>query len=169
MSGHAAAGVVLAALLLGTKSTVLPQEPSSSGFDTYWIGAGVGAGSNDFAGHFNISYQSGASLFSLRVAGTAGIFSDGFSDVALLYGRATRAPERYQASVALGLAVADGCTGSGLGGCRNRPSVFGLPLETQVFWRPSKFFGMGLYGFADINHLRSFAGVTLGIQLGRLR
>jgi hypothetical protein len=29
--------------------------------------------------------------------------------------------------------------------------------------------GIGLYGFADINHLQSFAGVTLGIQLGRLR
>lgn len=164
MSGRA----VLAALTLATGSPLLAQEASSE-FDTFWIGAGVGAGSNDFAGHFNISYQTGANLFSFRTAGTAGIFSAGFGDVALLYGRATRAPKRYQASVALGLAVADGCTGSGLGGCRNLPSVFGFPLETQVFWRPSKVFGLGLYGFADINHSQSFAGVTLGIQLGRLR
>ena len=47
--------------------------------------------------------------------------------------------------------------------------MLGLPLETQVFWRPSTVIGLGLYGFADINHLRSFGGVTFGIQLGRLR
>jgi hypothetical protein len=161
-------GALLVAFLLGTESTVLAQE-TASGFDTYWIGGGLGAGSEDFAGHFHISYQTGANLFSLRTAATAGLFSHGFSDVALLYGRATRAPERYQAGIALGLAIADGCEGSGLGRCRDRPSVIGFPLETQVFWRPSKVFGIGLYGFADINHLQSFAGVTLGIQLGRLR
>ena len=161
-------GALLVAFLLGSESTVLAQD-TLSGRDTYWVGAGVGAGSEDFAGHLNISYQSGANLFSLRTAGTAGIFSDGFGDVALLYGRATRAPERYQAAVAVGLAVADGCDGGGLGGCRERPSVIGFPLEAQAFWRPSKIFGVGLYGFADINHLHSFAGVTLGIQLGRLR
>jgi hypothetical protein len=160
---------VLAAFLLGTESTVLAQETASARFDTFWIGGGLGAGSHDFAGHLNLSYQTGANLFSFRTAGTAGIFSDGFGDLALLYGRATRAPARYQASAALGIAVADGCEGGGLGGCRNKPSVIGFPVETQVSWRPSRFLGVGLYGFADINHLRSFAGVTLGIQLGRLR
>ena len=44
-----------------------------------------------------------------------------------------------------------------------------LELVLQVFWRPSPVFGVGLYGFADINHSQSFAGVTLGILLGRLR
>jgi hypothetical protein len=160
---------VLAALTLAIGSPLPAQEVASPGFDTYWIGGGLGAGSRDFAGHFNVAYQTGANLLSLRAATTAGIFDDGFGDVALLYGRATRAPERYQGSVALGLAVADGCPSSGLGGCHNRPSVIGLPLETQVFWRPSRVFGLGLYGFADINHSQSFVGVTLGIQLGRLR
>ena len=165
LSGRA----VLAALTLVTGSPLLAQEASPSGFDTYWIGAGLGAGSNDFAAHFNISYQTSVHLLSFRAATTAGIFSDGFGDVALLYGRATRGPDRYQASFAMGLAVADGCKGSGLGGCRDLPAVIGLPFETQVSWRPSKVFGIGLYGFADINRSQSFAGVTLGIQLGRLR
>jgi hypothetical protein len=169
MSGHAVVGAVLAAFLLGTESTALAQDTVSSRFDTFWIGGGLGAGSRDFAGHLNVAYQTGANLFSFRTAGTAGLLSRGFSDWALLYGRATRAPGRYQASVALGIAVADGCEGGGLGRCRDEPSVIGLPLETQLFWRPSKGFGVGLYGFADINQLQSFAGLTLGIQLGRLR
>jgi hypothetical protein len=157
------------ALLLGTESTVLAQETADSAFDTFWAGGGLGAGTEDFAGHLSVSYQTGANLFSLRTAATAGIFSEGFGDVALLYGRATRALKRYQASLARGVAVADGCDAGGLGGCRDRPSVLGFPVEAQAFWRPSKVFGIGLYGFADINHLQSFAGVTLGIQLGRLR
>jgi hypothetical protein len=160
---------LFAALTLAIGSPLPAQEVASPGFDTYWIGGGLGAGSRDFAGHFNVAYQTGANLFSFRTAGTAGLFSRGFSDWALLYGRATRAPGRYQASVALGVAVADGCEGGGLGRCPNEPSVIGFPLETQLFWRPSKGFGVGLYGFADINQLQSFAGVTLGIQLGRLR
>jgi hypothetical protein len=168
MAGHAAAGLMLAAFLLGAESTVLAQQ-TSSGFDTFWIGGGIGAGSHDFAGQLNVSYQTGVNLFSFRTAGTAGIFSDGFSDVALLYGRATRAPSRTLASLSLGLAVVDGCRGEGLGGCLDRPSVIGFPVETQVSWRPAKFLGIGLYGFANINHWQSFAGVTLAIQLGRLR
>jgi hypothetical protein len=167
VSGRVAT-VLLAALLLDATPSVLAQESPATRFDTFWLGPGLGAGTNDFAAHFNFSYQTGANLLSLRAATTAGIFSDGFGDVALLYGRATR-PDRYHASVAVGVAVADGCKGGGLGGCRDRPSVFGFPIETQLFWRPSRVFGVGLYGFANLNQSQSFAGMTLGLQLGRLR
>jgi hypothetical protein len=139
--------------------------------DSFWLGAGLGAGSEDFAGSFNASYQFGASLISLRAAGTAGLYDDGFSDYAVLYGRATRpSAGRYQVSAAVGLGLVSGCEIDGwLAGCSDVSTVVGLPLEVQAFWRPGSLIGLGLYGFANLNDARSFAGLTLGLQLGRLR
>jgi hypothetical protein len=142
--------------------------------DTYWLGAGLGAGSEDFAGHASLAYQHGPSLFSLRLAGTAGLFDDGFGDIGLLYGRATRqAGRRYRAAAAIGLAAVDGCETPGPGAlfstCEAPSTVLGLPLEAQLAWLPAEFLGIGLYGFADFNSLRSFAGVTFSLQLGKVR
>ncbi len=167
------APIVLGALLVGSNSPAVGQT-SSPLRDTYWISAGLGVGSEDFSGSANIAYQHGAHLFSLRASATAGLFDDGFGDVALLYGRATRTPgSRYHAGAGLGLAVVDGCERPGDGAffstCDARGTVIGLPLEARVAWLPTSFLGVGLYGFADFNRVRSFAGVTLALQLGLVR
>jgi hypothetical protein len=158
-------------ILVPTTGEATVQKPSpTTRRDTYWLGAGLGLGSEDFGAQLNASYQSGANLFSLRIASTAGLFEDGFTDYALLYGRATRAAgERHLLGAAVGVAVVDGCRGGGFGGCQDVPAVFGLPLELQAFWRPGKTVGLGLYGFANFNRSRSFAGLTLSLQVGRLR
>jgi hypothetical protein len=57
---------------------VLAQENSVPQPDTYWLSAGLGAGSEDFAENASLAYQHRAHLFSLRMAGTAGLFDDGF-------------------------------------------------------------------------------------------
>lgn len=139
--------------------------------DSFWLGAGLGVGSEDFAGSLNGSYQFGANVISLRTTATAGLFDDGFSDYAVLYGRAIRpAGKRYHANVALGVGAVDGCRGGGIfSDCRDISTVVGLPIEAQVFWHPGSLVGLGLYGFANLNQARSFAGVTLGLQFGRLR
>ena len=162
------------ALVVGGIASAAAQAAPSLPRDSYWLGAGLGAGTEDFAGSAHISYQHGVHLLSLRAATTAGLFDDGFGDVALLYGRATRAGDRrYRASAALGLAVVDGCEKAGDGGlfgdCTDRGTHVGLPIEAQLSWLPTTFLGVGLYGFADFNGARSFAGVTLGVQLGRVR
>lgn len=162
------------ALVVGGISSATAQAAPSLPRDSYWLSAGLGAGSEDFAGSASISYQHGVHLLSLRAAGTAGLFDDGFGDVALLYGRATRTGDRrYRASAALGLALVDGCETAGDGGlfgdCTDQGTPVGLPIEAQLFWLPTTFLGVGLYGFADFNRARSFAGVTLGVQLGRVR
>jgi hypothetical protein len=153
---------------------VLAQENSVPQPDTYWLSAGLGAGSEDFAGNASLAYQHRAHLFSLRMAGTAGLFDDGFGDVGLLYGRATRPDgRRYRAAAGVGIAAVDGCETPGAGAlfstCEARSTVVGLPLEAQLAWLPAEFLGIGLYGFADFNGLRSFAGVTLSLQLGKVR
>jgi hypothetical protein len=165
---------MLCGALLVSPSSHIAGQTLSPVRDTYWVSAGLGAGSEDFSGSATIAYQHGAHLFSLRAAATAGLFDDGFGDVALLYGRATRNPDsRYHAGAALGLAVVDGCEspgeGSVFGGCDDRGTVIGLPLEARVAWLPASFLGVGLYGFADFNRVRSFAGVTASVQLGRVR
>jgi hypothetical protein len=166
-----AAGAGLAGLLMFLICTV-PSRAQTMGpsRDTFWMGVGLGVGSEDIAGNLNGSYQFGGNLLSFRVSATAGIFDDGFGDYALLYGRATSpAAKRYHASAALGLALVQGCEGGGLGGCQNVSDVVGVPLELQLFWRPGSLVGLGLYGFANFNSQRSFGGLTLGLQLGRLR
>ena len=47
-------------------------------------------------------------------------------------------------------------------------SAASIPLETQVLYMPSSFVGIGAYAFADINAERTFGGVMLMLQLGRL-
>jgi hypothetical protein len=165
------AGAILASLivLLMSARPAAAQSASAPRRDTFWVGVGLGAGSEDFAGTLNGSYQFGGNLLALRASATAGIFDDGFGDYALLYGRATPPAERYHASAAVGLGIVHGCRGGGLGGCRDVPNVVGVPIELQLFWRPGSLVGLGLYGFANFNSQQSFAGLTLGLQLGRLR
>ncbi len=168
---RARAALATLVVFLGLESSTLSaQTASGPQRDSFWLGVGLGAGSEDFAGHLNGSYQFGASIISLRTAATVGLFDDGFVDYALLYGRATRAAaKRYHASAALGVAFVDGCRGEGLGGCQDESAGVGLPIELQASWRPGSLIGVGLYGFANLNGMQSFAGVTLGLQVGRLK
>jgi len=141
--------------------------------DLYWLSVGLGVGSEDFAGHAALFYQHRANLFALRASATAGLFDDGIQDVALLYGRAYGPRNRWRLGLATGLALVDGCIepgeGSLFGDCKARPTVVGVPVDAQVVWLPSEYVGLGLHGFADFNSLLSFAGVTLSLQLGRVR
>lgn len=162
----------IGAVALATDRSRAQEQAPVTRRDTYWLGAGLGVGSEDFGGNLNASYQFGANLISFRVASSAGLFHDESTDFALLYGRATRgAEDRHLLSAALGVAMVDGCEGGGVlsGGCRDVSTVVGLPLELQAFWRPGKVVGLGLYGFANLNGTRSFAGVTVSLQVGRLR
>ena len=168
--GARAAVASLVAVTLLATAPARGQAAPAPWRDTFWIGGGLGVGSEDAAGSLNGSYQFGASLVTLRATITAGILGDdGFGDYALLYGRATRpATKQYHLSAAAGVGLVHGCRGGGLSSCRDVPSVIGFPIELQAFWRPGSLIALGIYGFANLNQEQSFAGVTLGLQLGRL-
>lgn len=168
--------LIVAALQTATISGAFAQEPAAadsaaSNEDYAWVGGGLGVGSEDFAGSANFSYQHGAHLFSLRVAGTTGLFEDGFGDVAILYGRSTRPQgSHYRAALGAGIGLAHGCAGGGIfAACVKQPTVVGLPLEAHLAWLPLASLGVGFYGFANFNRVRSIAGVTVGVQLGDVR
>jgi len=172
MAGRAGGLLLVLLVLIPHVSKVMAQDSGpASRRDTYWVGAGLGVGSEDFGGQLNGSYQFGANLISLRIASTAGLFDDGFTDYGILYGRANReAGDRHLLAIAAGVAVMDGCRGGGIfSDCREVSAVIGLPLELQAVYRPGKLIGIGFYGFANLNQTRSFGGLTLGLQVGRLR
>jgi hypothetical protein len=145
----------------------IPGRPSG-----VWLTVGLGAGwvhETAFAGAASLSYRSGASVLVWRATAVAELFGDSMWDTGLLYGRATRT-RVSEAWAAVGVGLADGTRSSSLFGQEHQlSSVVGIPLEAHVTWTPASWFGLGLYGFADVNHAQSFAGVALGVELGLLQ
>ena len=156
------------------------------------IGAGIGGiaageaaeqdgGDNVGAGGLYLSYQTGAHVFSLRGSVALEVFGENISDVGVLYGRATTGTGPH-VSFGIGVAIVNGSyQEDGLDFCgvfsdpdaceRASPVGFttvGIPLEVQLALR-GEHFGFGIYGFANLNPESSFAGVTVCVQIGRLR
>lgn len=117
-----------------------------------WFTGGLGA-SNGMAWTLAGSLQRRRSVFSVRVADT---WEGGVVDVGLLYGRAAAAgPIHLSLSGGLGPVF----------GRRVRTTV-GIPLEAQASLRKG-IFGLGAYGFGNVNSEESMLGVTIAFQLGR--
>ena len=48
-------------------------------------------------------------------------------------------------------------------------SVVGLSIQVEISEAPFPFMGLAIIGFANINGVRSYAGLTLCLQFGKLR
>ncbi len=160
-------------LLLPATLPLYAQHTPSNGPDPrFWIGTGVGAGvspgiDGGLAGHVNISYRFGKSVVTARIASAGDIIGDSFFDVGALYGLALE-HEKMFASAGVGLAYVDGRRSEGFFGNREEvhPTV-GMPFEVQLSYRPIRYIGVSIYGFADLNWEENFAGATMGLQMGR--
>ncbi len=138
----------------------------------YWVNTGLGVGTNGMALIAGTHYQFGPNLLSFRGCVTTEVLGDEFWDIGLLYGWASSEYD-YHISFSSGIAVMGGSRSEG-GLFSDTPrevisAQFGVPLEGQLFWRPSGNFGLGLYGFANLNTEQSFGGLALSVQLGKLR
>jgi hypothetical protein len=107
--------------------------------------------------------------FALRGSIVAEVLGDGVGDFGLLYGRAWTG-ERSEKSLSAGVALVygDDCYGIFGGPCDASKTV-GLPLSATMSFRPSRFLGLGLEAFANLNSLASFVGVSGMLELGALR
>jgi hypothetical protein len=47
------------------------------------------------------------------------------------------------------------------------PTEWGLLLDFEWLFAPTDAFGLTVYSFADINGVEHFAGVALGLYVGR--
>ena len=132
----------------------------------YGLAAMAGADAEDafsLVGELGLHLQRGRYIGSLRTAVLFGIFGDtGFGDISLLLGRATRA-QGFRASASAGLAYVGGTDPITYA----EVATIGVPLEGQLLYSVGVL-GLGLYGFANLNPERSFAGLTLSLHIGAL-
>ena len=139
----------------------------------YWFNTGIGLSSVGFSGIAGLSMQDGNFLMSCRVAANSELLAGNLWDAGMLFG-ITNGPRRIHYSIATGFGVVSGVKKEFCIFCSEDPTTslpinVGLPIETQLTFRPNKQFGYGLYGFADINKGYSFAGLAFAIQFGGLR
>jgi len=153
-------------------------------------GLGSDPGAPSFGG--SLCYQSGKNLFSFRyllseefqILGTDSP-SETVWDFGVLYGRIAKASYGF-ASISSGMSIVGGVRrGRYLGGTgewvgtsyyfgtsyyeENDFITVGIPVEGQLFWTPLAFFGIGFYGFANLNPEKSFVGALLCVQIGKLK
>lgn len=163
----------LLALSLSSQAAVKPDAADDS---ERWINFGGGGGSvrgglgsddGGLSGGLSFSYFKAGHLFSLRWTETTEFkldlwgYSgppDGVWDIGALYGRALKGACGF-VSLAAGIGLV-GCSEDGV-----TSHHAGLPLESQLFWTPASVIGFGLYGFANLNSQKSFAGALLCVQL----
>jgi len=147
----------------------------------YWVNlgggfccvhGGLGEDDGGVSGGIGFSYRSGGNLFSFRAVGNSEFKLDlwGYSgppdkvwDVGVLYGRITKS-DRGMASLSGGVGIV-GASDYG----RATSHRVGIPIEAQLFWIASDRLGLGIYGFANVNSDRSFAGALFCLQIGKLR
>jgi hypothetical protein len=166
ISHHGGRYALIVGLLVAVPSTTHAQATTKASRFTLWFGGGYGLGaagqyeSLEEAFTLNVSAQQGHLLLSTRIAAVTSSIYDASWDWGLLAGVASSRAGPIHVGTALGLGYAEATPSEG---------VFTVPWELQLFWRPTGFVGVGLYGFATLNGTESFGGATLAFQLGRLR
>ena len=138
-------------------------------------------GSNLFGGSVGASisyYQPGKNLVSIRLLRNKEINwfvspLESIWDFGGLYGLIYKSP-KISSSMSGGIALVGGgrrgklLSTNGYFDSRYETDLFmtiGLPVEFTLFWTPRPAFGIGLYGFGNINPERSFFGALLSLQL----
>jgi len=130
----------------------------------FWINGGPGLSLNGVAAGLGLSIQParpGYLLFSLRGSIAAEILGDDINDVAVLVGYSSKKPQSHgYFSIATGVSYVGGTAVE---------ATFGIPAEVQLFYTPLSFMGVGLQVFANFNKEKTFGGVLLCLQFGKLR
>lgn len=140
----------------------------------YSVAAGAGICSIGDGGgsmHLSAGCRLDKNLCSVRILGGGELFGKSLNEYSILYGRAFAA-QGLLAALGGGIGLVEGEISRGLfsqGKPGKIPAMIGLPIEAQVFWRPCRFAGIGLYGFLNINAEETFWGCNLTLQAGRLR
>ena len=174
----------LVGLILSTGGSIVYGQDISrdSSAQFGWVNGGLGAssvsgglGESSFgvSPGVSFSYQLGNNLYSVRhvynVEFQINVFGvssplEAVWDVGILYGRISKASSGF-AAISGGVSI--------VGAVRHHEErtiiTAGFPVEGQLFWTPLDFFGIGIYGFANLNKEKSFIGALFCIQIGKLR
>ena len=168
-------------LFIPFTSCPLVAQTDSGPPTLFWVslglGSGSGAGEDRLALGVDAALQRGGHLFSGRSLFSTEPYEGGgraAKESAVLYGRVHRGPWHH-AAVSAGPAYLR-CQRWSICGDRDMPgdkwtyeTKIGLAISGQIVWTPLRFFGIGLYGFGNINANGSFKGAMLAVRFGKLR
>ena len=126
----------------------------------YWAFGGGGISTQGGSLGFGVSHQFRQHIVTGRFVRNYDFNGGGTRnwDVGALYGRSYKT---QSAMISAGAGIA-------FVGPSSTAGTVGLPLESQIFWTPTEYFGIGVYGFGNLNTKDSYGGALLGIQFGRV-
>jgi hypothetical protein len=152
----------LALLLTLATPAAAQSSPSSAVRPTYWgfvaLGAGGLADSGFYASGIGGAVQMKRVLFMGRIASLDTKDHKRLEDIGLMVGMATR-PATLHFGAAAGLGVAHD----------RDSSVIALPYEAQATWQFTRWAGIGARVFGGLSSLANYGGITVALQIGRLR
>lgn len=164
--------LIVIVLIASINSIHAEYNQSKTNEKSYWMNIGIGGSSVGENGGSLIgtgSYQFNNNVLTLRVAGNGELFGKWMNEYGMLYGVAlTEKPTLI--SLGIGLSTVDGQISHGLFSKKQPQKIkpmIGIPLEAQFVWRPLHLFGIGFYGFANINSEEPFYGFAISLQFGK--
>ena len=161
------------------------QEHSPDEKRNVWISAGLGPSFlGGIAGNASLGFRYKSFLLSLRTtantkfedSGLFGPVGDEFFDQALIVGYCLKERDSL-ASIGVGVSRVNGSrydssVSSGFfssGGREDFAPIFGVPIEAQYVFILGKGFGLGIYGYANLNSEQLFGGLILNLVFGGLQ
>lgn len=144
------------------------------------VGAGMGTGSREMAGHLSLWIQKDHHAFAVRTAGASEFNilspSDSETDWAVLYGRradSERTWGRFAAGPGVVRSIRSGpgydCAWFICSYDQARETTLGLAFQADGTLAFSRFVGLGISVFGNLNPKASFAAAALTIHLGAVR
>lgn len=168
---------VILLLVLLYPHTLYAEQDDETAVRRLWVNIGLGllksSGEEaDPAIFLSISCQRDKHLLTFRyMTASNSLACEGigdckeFNDMSLLYGFSSRGQEGH-ASVSVGAGLTSIQEGHAINENLNeKVKTLGLALATQLFWRPIRTLGIGVYGLGNINSKRNLFGATIDLQL----
>lgn len=174
------ATLVLAHAALSAQENPRPQTSVSEASSGVFGTLALGVASPGLGGVLSLSVHSSRNAFILRSSAASAftIFSpsDSTEDFAFLFGR-VHERERGWLRAAVGPSLVRvirygrgyDCAFTFCSYDSEASYHAGLALQAEAVWTPVIALGLGLTGFANVNGEFSYAGLALGVHLGRVR
>lgn len=146
--------------LLAAGSAQAQKVTTNQAPNLYWVFGGGGISTQGGSVGFGASHQFRQHIITGRFIRNYDFNGGGTEnwDVGALYGRSYKTKS----------AMISGGGGLAYVGPSGSAGTVGIPLESQIFWTPTEYFGIGIYAFGNVNTKQTFAGALLGLQIGRV-
>ena len=161
--GHriALAGALTVSIASALAGQIAPSVQRPTFWGTFALGAAGAADSGFYHSSLGAAVQLRHLIIIGRVTGNDTPEAKRIEDAGILVGAATQPLAPFHFSIAAGL--------SALNDHYRHRSTVGFPVEAQGTWRFTRWTGIGARVFAVPNEINGYAGISLALQVGRLR